>query len=46
MSKVNGGLLGTFSGKIGGMVGGSWKGIQYARGYVVPSNPNTDAQKT
>lgn len=45
MAKVLGGLLGGFSGKIGGLVGGKWKDTQYARAYVVPSNPNTVNQQ-
>lgn len=45
MSKVLGGLLGSFSGKIAGIVGGRWKDVQYARAYVVPANPNTVPQQ-
>jgi hypothetical protein len=45
MAKVLGGMLGSFSGKIGGVVGGRWKDIQYARGYVKPANPNTAGQQ-
>jgi hypothetical protein len=45
MAKVKAGLLGHFSGKIGGAVGGQWKNVSYARAYVKPANPNTDAQK-
>jgi len=40
------GILGGFSGKVGPVVGGNWKGIDYMRGYVVPANPNTPAQQT
>jgi len=40
------GILGGFSGKVGPVVGGKWKDIDYMRGYVVPSNPNTTGQQT
>lgn len=39
------GILGGFSGKVGPVVGGKWKDIDYMRGYVVPSNPNTTGQQ-
>ena len=39
------GLMGPASGKVGPFVGGKWKSINYVRGYVVPSNPNTPAQQ-
>jgi hypothetical protein len=39
------GILGGFSGKVGPVVGGKWKDIDYMRGYVVPENPNTPAQQ-
>ena len=45
MAIVRSGLLGGFSGKIAGIVGGKWKDKQYARGYVVPANPNTPKQQ-
>ncbi len=45
MAIVKAGLLGGFSGKIAGVVGGRWKNKQYARAYVVPANPNTAAQQ-
>lgn len=45
MAKVPSGVLGPFSGKVGNVVGASWKGIKYIRQYVVPANPDTDAQK-
>lgn len=45
MAIVRSGLLGGFSGKIAGIVGGKWKDKQYARGYVVPANPNTPNQQ-
>lgn len=39
------GILGGFSGKVGPVVGGKWKDIDYMRAYVIPSNPNTPAQQ-
>lgn len=39
------GILGGFSGKVGPVVGGKWKDIDYMRGYVIPANPNTVAQQ-
>lgn len=45
MAKIPAGILGAISGKVGNVVGASWKGIAYIREYVIPANPNTDAQK-
>jgi hypothetical protein len=45
MGKINQGILGGVSGKIGNVVGGSWKGIDYLR--IMPAsvaNPKTPAQ--
>ncbi len=45
MGKINQGILGGFSGKVGNVVGGSWKGIDYMR--ILPSsvaNPQTTGQ--
>lgn len=45
MGKINQGILGGFSGKVGNVVGGSWKGIDYMR--VKPAsvaNPRTEGQ--
>jgi len=45
MGKIKQGVLGGFSGKVGNVVGGSWKGIAYMR--IKPSsvaNPKTDLQ--
>lgn len=39
------GILGGFSGKVGPVVGGKWKDIDYMRGYVIPANPNTAGQQ-
>jgi hypothetical protein len=46
MGVINQGILGGFSGKVGPVVGGKWKDIDYMRGYVVPANPNTTGQQT
>jgi len=40
------GILGGFSGKVGPVVGGKWKDVDYMRSYVVPANPNTTSQQT
>lgn len=45
MGVINQGILGGFSGKVGPVVGGKWKDIDYMRGYVVPANPNTVGQQ-
>lgn len=42
---INQGILGGFSGKVGPVVGGKWKDIDYMRSYVIPANPNTTAQQ-
>ena len=48
MSRTTAPLLGfEASGQIGKtMVYGKWRGVRYARRYVVPANPNTTAQQT
>lgn len=46
MAVINAGILSQVSGKVAGVVGGSWKGTNYLREYVIPSNPNTTAQQT
>ena len=45
MGKIKQGILGGFSGKVGSVIGGTWKGISYMRG-IAPSvsNPQTDPQ--
>lgn len=45
MAIINQGILGGFSGKIGNVVGGSWKGINYMRVLTKPSNPNSEKQQ-
>lgn len=45
MGKIYQGILGPVSGKVGGTVGSSWKGISLVKGYQpVVSNPQTAAQ--
>ena len=45
MSTINQGILGGFSGKVGTVIGGSWKGISYMRSIPTSvSNPRTPAQ--
>jgi hypothetical protein len=45
MGKIKSGILGGFSGKVGPVVGGAWKGINYVRSSPVSvANPNTVAQ--
>ncbi|MDR2920811.1 MAG: DUF6266 family protein [Tannerella sp.] len=47
MGKINQGILGGFSGKVGTVVGGSWKGITYMRAKAVSiANPKTEAQQS
>ena len=47
MGKINLGILGSFSGKVGNVVGGKWKGISYMRAKATSvSNPRTQAQMT
>ena len=45
MGKIKEGILGGFSGKVGAVIGASWKGIEYMRGLPHKSNkPRTDGQ--
>ena len=44
MAVLTQGVLGPFTGKVGGVVGAMWKGINYAKGYAIPANPRTVAQ--
>jgi len=44
MGKLLNGILGTMTGKVSGVVGSKWKGVNTVRGYAKPSNPNTAAQ--
>jgi hypothetical protein len=45
MAKIPAGILGRVSGKVGDVVGASWKGIAYIRQFVIPANPNTVDQQ-
>ncbi len=46
MAKISNIFGTTFSGRVGKkMVAGTWKGHEYIRAYVVPRNPNTEAQR-
>lgn len=40
------GVFSNPSGKIGGVVFGKWKSVDYGRSYTIPSNPNSPAQQT
>ena len=45
MGTIKQGILGGFSGKVGSVIGGIWKGISYMRGIALShANPQTDAQ--
>ena len=45
MSTIKQGILGGFSGKVGTVIGASWKGISYMRGIAATvTNPRTPAQ--
>lgn len=46
MAKFLNGIFGSARGKLGGVVFGSWKGIDYGRAYVIPNNPQTVNQET
>ena len=46
MGTIKKGILGGFSGKVGTVIGGAWKGIDYMRSIATSvSNPNTPAQQ-
>ena len=46
MGTIKKGILGGFSGKVGTVIGGIWKGIEYMRSIPASvSNPNTPAQQ-
>lgn len=44
MAIIRSGVLGNTRGKVGGVVGGQYKDVNYIREYVKPANPNTAAQ--
>lgn len=46
MAKMRSGILGNLRGKVGGVVAGQWKDVNYLREYVKPANPNSAAQQT
>lgn len=46
MGKLRNGILGSITGKVSGVVGSTWKGINTLRAYAVPSNPKSAAQVT
>lgn len=46
MGTIKQGILGGFSGKVGSVIGSTWKGISYMRGIAQSvANPRTDAQQ-
>lgn len=46
MAKLSSGILGGISGKVGNVVGGRWRGIDYIRSKPASvKNPNTEAQQ-
>ncbi|MBR4008503.1 DUF6266 family protein [Fibrobacter sp.] len=45
MAKIKAGILSKVSGKVAGVVGATWKGQNYLRELVKPSNPNTALQQ-
>lgn len=45
MAIIKAGILSKVSGKVAGVVGGTWKGKNYLRELVKPANPNTAAQQ-
>lgn len=45
MALIRAGILSKMTGKCAGIVGGTWKGKNYVRELVKPSNPNTPAQR-
>lgn len=46
MAKIVAGILSRVSGKVAGVVGASWKGINYVRQYVIPADAQSPAQLT
>lgn len=45
MGIIRAGILSRVSGKVGGVVGASWKDKAYLREYIIPANPNTTPQQ-
>lgn len=46
MGKIPAGIMGGIKGKVGGIIGASWHGINYIKSYVIPTNPNSSGQQT
>jgi len=46
MAKIRSGILSQTRGKVAGIVGSVWKGINYVREYVIPANPKTAGQQS
>jgi len=44
MGTLTQGILGPINKKVGNVVGGTWKGINYVRGYVIPADPQSAGQ--
>jgi len=42
---ITNGIMGGVRGKVGGVVGSAWKGINYLRAWVIPKNPNSAGQQ-
>jgi hypothetical protein len=42
---IDSGILGAVSGKVGPVVGGTWKGTNYLRARIIPANPQTVSQQ-
>ncbi len=45
MGKLNSGITGPIYGKVGGVVGFNWKGVNAIRSYAIPANPQTSLQQ-
>nr|WP_320118667.1 DUF6266 family protein [uncultured Marinifilum sp.] len=45
MGKYTQGILGPFSGKVGAIVGSSWKGVNYIKSLPGPNTSNTEKQQ-
>jgi len=45
MGKYSQGILGPFSGKVGSVVGSSWKGVNYIKSLPGPNTSNTEKQQ-
>lgn len=45
MAKILNGILGKASGKVGGVVAGTWKDKNYVRTHVIPANPDSAGQQ-